>query len=71
MNCERKAVYDSSGEDWKEIGLFIADLRNTGLTVPFQDAVIAYLAIKYECTLFTNDKHFKLIQTVNEKLLLG
>ena len=48
---------DTSGEDWKNIGLFIAELRESGLTVPFQDAVIAYLAIKYECRLFTNDKH--------------
>lgn len=62
---------DASDEDWKKIGLFIADLRNSGLTVPFQDAVIAYLAIKHGCKLHTNDKHFKLIQAVNEKLQLN
>ena len=61
---------DASGEDWKKIGMFIADLRKSGLSVPFQDAVIAYLAIKYKTTLCSNDRHFKLIQTVDEKLQL-
>ena len=62
---------DASGEDWKKIGMFIADLRKSGLSVPFQDAVIAYLAIKYKTTLCSNVRHFKLIQTVNEKLQLA
>lgn len=62
---------DASGEDWKKIGMFIADLRKSGLSVPFQDAVIAYLSIKYKTTLCSNDRHFKLIQTVNEKLQLA
>ena len=62
---------NASGEDWKKIGMFIADLRKSGLSVPFQDAVIAYLAIKYKTTLCSNDRHFKLIQTVNEKLQLA
>ena len=62
---------DASGEDWKKIGMFIADLRKSGLSVPFQDAVIAYLAIKYKTTLCSNDRHLKLIQTVNEKLQLA
>lgn len=62
---------DALGEDWKKIGMFIADLRKSGLSVPFQDAVIAYLAIKYKTTLCSNDRHFKLIQTVNEKLQLA
>lgn len=62
---------DTSGEDWKKIGMFIADLRKAGLSMPFQDAVIAYLAIKYNCKLYTNDKHFKLIQSLHKKLKLG
>ncbi|MCQ2602274.1 MAG: PIN domain-containing protein, partial [Treponema sp.] len=32
-------------EDWKQVGLFIAKLRNSGLIVPVQDAIISYLAI--------------------------
>lgn len=57
-------------EDWKYIGLFIAKLRNSGLIVPVQDAIISYLAIKYNCSICTNDKHFKMIQTAEEKLQL-
>lgn len=57
-------------EDWKSIGLFIAKLRDSGLIVPVQDAIISYLALKYNCSVFTNDKHFKLIKTVEERLQL-
>ncbi|MCQ2583014.1 MAG: PIN domain-containing protein [Treponema sp.] len=55
-------------EDWKQLGLFIAKLRDSGLIVPVQDAIISYLAIKYNCSVCTNDKHFKMIKTVEEKL---
>lgn len=57
-------------DDWKQIGIFIAKLRDSGLIVPVQDAIIAYLSIKYNCSLCTNDKHFKLIKNVNENLSL-
>ena len=43
---------------------------NNGLAVPFQDAIIAYLAIKYNCEVWTNDKHFKLMQVVLPELKL-
>jgi len=56
--------------NWKEIGMFIANLKKAVLTVPFQDAVIAYIAIKSNCSLVTRDKHFKLIQTVDKRLQL-
>lgn len=56
--------------DWKQIGLFIAKLRDSGLIVPVQDAIISYLAIKYNCSVCTNDKHFKLIKAADEKLQL-
>lgn len=55
-------------EDWKKIGLFVAKLRDSGLIVPVQDAIISYLALKFNCTVCTNDKHFKLIKAVEEKL---
>lgn len=45
-------------------------LKENGLTVPFQDAMIAYLAIKYDCEIWTNDKHFKLMKTVLPTLRL-
>ncbi len=57
-------------EDWKQIGLFIAKLRDYGLIVPVQDAIISYLAIKYNCSVCTNDKHFKMIKTAEERLQL-
>ncbi len=57
-------------EDWKQIGLFIAKLRDYGLIVPVQDAIISYLAIKYNCLVCTNDKHFKMIKTAEERLQL-
>lgn len=54
--------------DWNQIGLFIAKLRNSGLIVPVQDAIISYLALKYNCSVCTKDKHFKMIKAVEEKL---
>ena len=57
-------------DDWKQIGLFIAKLRDSGLIVSVQDAIISYLAIKYNCSVCTNDKHFKMIKAVEEKLQL-
>ncbi|WP_407400698.1 PIN domain-containing protein [Treponema sp.] len=57
-------------DDWKQIGLFIAKLRDSGLIVPLQDATISYLALKFNCSVCTNDKHFKLIREVEEELQL-
>ena len=48
--------------DWIEIGLFLLRLRKGGLKVPFPDAVIAYLAVKLNGEVWTNDKHFSLIK---------
>lgn len=57
-------------DDWKQIGLFIAKLRDSGLIVPVQDAIISYLALKFNCSVCTKDKHFKLIKDVEENLQL-
>ena len=51
-------------QDWLEISSLFAKLKKNGLTIPFQDGIIAYLAIKNDCQLWTMDNHFKLIQTV-------
>lgn len=61
---------DISHSDWESIGLFLRTLREHGLSVPFTDAVIAYLAIKHDCKVWTNDKHFELIQKVMPRLAL-
>lgn len=54
--------------DWIELAEQFIEFRRNGLTVPFQDAMIAYLGIKYNCSIWTNDNHFKLMQVVLPKL---
>ena len=54
--------------DWSELAKLFVDLRKNGISIPFQDGMIAYLAIKNNCKLWTNDKHFKLIQIVKPEL---
>ena len=57
-------------EDWIKLAKNFIEFRKNGLVVPFQDGMIAYLGIKYNCHIWTNDKHFKLIQTILPKLQL-
>lgn len=59
-----------SENDWIELSKQFIILKQNGLVVPFQDAIIAFLAIKYNCELWTNDKHFKLMQAVLPNLKL-
>ena len=56
--------------DWIALAKQFITLKKNGLVVPFQDAMIAFLAIKYGCEVWTNDKHFKLMQTVLPELKL-
>ena len=44
--------------DWGKLGLQLYRLRTKGITVPFQDAVIALIAVKYDLQVWTKDKHF-------------
>ena len=57
-------------QDWLEVASLFAKLKKSGLTIPFQDGIIAYLAIKNDCHLWTLDNHFKLIKTVVPMLKL-
>ena len=57
-------------QDWLEVACLFAKLKKSGLTVPFQDGIIAYLAIKNDCQIWTLDNHFKLIKTVVPSLKL-
>ena len=59
-----------SEKDWISLSKQFIALKQNGLAVPFQDAIIAYLAIKHNCELWTNDKHFKLMQVVLPELKL-
>lgn len=56
--------------DWKSLGEFICKLKKNGLSVPYQDAVIAYLSLKYNCKIATKDNHFKLMQKIERKINL-
>lgn len=56
--------------DWLLLAKQFITLKENGLVVPFQDAMIAYLAIKNNCEIWTNDKHFKLMQVVLSGLKL-
>lgn len=57
-------------ETWDFFGDLLYKLRTSGVTVPFQDALIAAVAIKNNCLLWTNDKHFPMISNVAEGLEL-
>ena len=55
--------------DWLQIGNFICNLRKNGLSVPFQDAVIAYLSVKNNCKILTNDKHFSMMKIIDNRIV--
>lgn len=57
-----------SDNDWIEVSKLFVTLKKAGLSVPFQDGIIAYLADKNDCEIWTNDKHFNLIGTVIPKI---
>ena len=61
---------DISGDEWDEFGRFLYKLRINGLTLPYADALIAFIAIKNNLSVMTRDKHFKLIQVVDPRLKL-
>lgn len=64
------AYLSFSEKDWISLAKQFLTLKKNGLVVPFQDAMIAYLAIKNNCEVWTNDKHFKLMQVVLPELRL-
>ena len=54
--------------EWNEFGEFLYKLKKNGLTVPYADALISYISIKNEVSVWTQDKHFKLIRASDERL---
>ena len=62
LNCFEYLGFEK--EDWVELATLFTKLKNAGLTIPFQDGIISYLAIKHDCELWTQDKHFLLIKTI-------
>ena len=57
-------------EDWKKIGELIYNLKKNGISVPFQDAILGYLSIKHSCKILTNDKHFSMMQSIDNRISL-
>jgi len=55
---------------WSQLGKILFQLRCKGIKVPFQDALIATLAIENNCKLWTYDNHYKLISKVISELKL-
>jgi len=55
---------------WDAVGDLVAALRAAGVTVPFNDAVIAAVAVAAGVGLWTRDAHFRLIQRVEPRLAL-
>lgn len=51
-------------QDWFDAGIFGAQLRSKGLTVPLTDLIIYTIAGNNHCSICTLDKHFKAIDTV-------
>ncbi len=56
--------------DWDLLGRMLYALRVNGLTVPFQDALLAMLAVKNKMPLWTYDRHFQLIKQIFPDLTL-
>ena len=53
---------------WLSVGNNLNLLRRKGLTVPFQDVVLATLCIQKEMEIATNDKHFRQIAVILKDL---
>lgn len=56
--------------DWEGTGFILQTLRSNGVAVPFADALIAFIAMKYDIPLWTRDTHFLLIQAYYPELKL-
>ena len=55
---------------WDHLGLHLASLRTNGLPMPFQDVLLAAIAIDYDTELWSYDAHFRAIQGVLKTLRL-
>ena len=56
--------------DWEGAGFILQTMRSNGFQIPFADAVIAFIAMKYDILLWTQDTHFLLIQGCYPELKL-
>ncbi len=57
-------------DQWDGFGRYLYKLKTNGLTVPYQDALISYIAVQNYVKVWTRDKHFKLMQVIEPNLQL-
>ncbi len=55
---------------WENFGVNLFTLKSNGITVPFQDALLATLAIENDLQVWTLDNHFRIMQLVLSELKL-
>jgi len=60
-----ECVYD----DWIKTGETLYNLKKKGITVPLTDALISVIAIRYDASILTLDKHFRSIDTIKLVIL--
>jgi hypothetical protein len=57
-------------EFWIDLGSNLNILKTNGITAPFQDVMLATLAIKFNLKIWTSDNHFKLMSKFLTELQL-
>ncbi|MEX0775006.1 MAG: PIN domain-containing protein [Phycisphaeraceae bacterium] len=57
-------------DTWDHLGSHLALLRQRGLPIPFQDVLLATVAIEHDAELWSHDSHFRVIQGVLPQLRL-
>lgn len=62
--------YDPDSATWPLLGKNLYTLRKAGIRVPFQDALLATLAIQHGMDVWAYDAHFPLMQSVFWELQL-
>ncbi len=55
---------DLESADWRILGDQLYRYKMGGFTVPFTDAMIASIALKYDIPVWANDKHFDMMKNV-------
>lgn len=61
---------DMEKGDWDKLGRNLYELRSHGITLPFQDVLIATIAISNDAQVWTNDLHFARIREIVPELRL-
>jgi predicted nucleic acid-binding protein len=56
---------DTDRDSWKQTGQLMSELQKQGNSIPFQDAVIAALALQHDMPVLTRDRHFSRVDGVN------